>query len=169
MFEHPLRNIPYGNPFSANLPPGTVGPRAASREISSSCWLGGDHTKTSGREVQRTLVYSPPAVRLLLQPYAFQSPPPYGRLTEGMKPQRECHPRINRSIAIPNLFNRGELLPSLRRDPGAVAVDSDFDAVVKVLGSLSQALRVLRGRGRVHVQGRTPHRLVIIAPRLRRR
>src|ERR1700731_223754 len=75
-----------------------------------------------------------------------QSSAPYGRLTEGMTPQRGCHPRINRSIAIPNLFNRGELLPSLRRDPGAVAVDSDFDAVVKVSGSLSQALRVLRGR-----------------------
>jgi len=69
----------------------------------------------------------------------------HGRLTAGTKAQRKCHYRINRSIAIPNLFNRGELLPSLRRDPGAVAVDS---AVVKVSGSLSQALRVLRGRGR---------------------
>ena len=35
-----------------------------------------------------------------------QSSAPYGRLTEGMKPQRECHPRINRSIAIANLLDR---------------------------------------------------------------
>src|SRR4029077_20752728 len=39
-----------------------------------------------------------------------QSSAPYGRLTEGMKPQRECHHRINRAIAIPNLFNRVEQL-----------------------------------------------------------
>ena len=37
-----------------------------------------------------------------------QSSAAYGPLTEGMTPQRECHPRINRSIAIPNLFNRLE-------------------------------------------------------------
>src|SRR6476660_7236286 len=66
-----------------------------------------------------------------------QSSAPYGRLTEGMTPQPECHPRINRSIAIPNLFNRGELLPSLRRDPDAVAVDSDFDAGETLTDGLS--------------------------------
>jgi hypothetical protein len=35
-----------------------------------------------------------------------QSSAAYGRLTEGMTPQRKCHHRINRSIAIANQLDR---------------------------------------------------------------
>src|SRR6476619_2700349 len=43
-----------------------------------------------------------------------QSSAAYGRLTVGTKPQRKCHLRINRPIAIANLLDRRKAMSNFR-------------------------------------------------------
>ena len=75
-----------------------------------------------------------------------QSSAPYGRLTEGMKPQRECHPRINRSTAIANLLDRRKAmstnfrpLRNIRKRPSAVPKEKEkYEAIEQALRKLAR-------------------------------
>src|ERR1700720_234787 len=79
----------------------------------------------------------------------------YGRLTVGMKPQRECHHRINRSIAIANQFDRRKAmstnfrsLRNIRKRPAAVPAAR----LMRAYSGQVETLRRLRHGGDQHVR-----------------
>src|SRR6476659_3875297 len=75
-----------------------------------------------------------------------QSSAAYGRLTVGTKPQRKCHHRINRSIAIPNLLDRRKAmstnfrpLRNIRKRPAAVPEEKEkYEAIEQALQKLAR-------------------------------